>query len=182
MYLSLFENKKEREARTLLERILKTAGIASEANNVLMQYGPIGTLCEKFILFISPWLVVEKENLAAKILKNSFAQIEPLYRISSPEIVHSVFMNELIKAVNLLVDIKVSVEAKDSGNRILWEYDTPLVDFYRAHNGIALRTEKRVQPIKKTPVAIFFIAHVSSVNELTFSQVDFKTLFTDEND
>lgn len=169
--LALVESTKQ----ATLDHVLRRAGLVHKIARAFTDWPTLEHVASQFINYISPWLIINNENLAECRLAGAVAA----YNRFDSEIGHRAFIEHLAHTAIDLVAHRVSVRDND-GAWVVWGYDEPLPDFMRRHQCWAIQVRARETPLPAAPVMIKLLAAVSTTRDLTASDINLAQLLNSE--
>ncbi|WP_126448143.1 hypothetical protein [Sulfuricystis multivorans] len=160
--------------RLSLNRILSSAGFSSGPVKAFTDWPTLEHVAFQFIYFVSPWLVVNGENLAEQTLRDAIASYDETLLLGY-EVSHRKFIERIAASAKALSSIRVSVEGKD-GLWSVWTYDEPLMRYLANHKRYAIQIRERDTPVASSTVMIKLLAAISPTKDLEVAGLDYLSL------
>lgn len=160
--------------RGSIRRILDSAGMGARPVNAFVDYPALERMAQQFVNFVSPWLVVDEENLAERTLLNAIRA----YDKSLPEGYETSrrrFVEQIAVCARTLASADISVQNHD-GVWVHWNYDEPLMRYLASHDRRTVQIRKRKTPLLTTPIMIKLLAAVCPSSELEAAGIDYPAL------
>jgi hypothetical protein len=142
-----------------LKPLLEQAGVADIALPVCQRHPLIMEIAERFVRFVTPWLVHDGANLAKAALREAFAGV------SCDRVDYQAFITCICGIAPTLSTIRVSVPDSDN-NWHIWAYDEPLTDFAKRHGRMMFQIRERETPIPAQPIVTRLLAELACRREL----------------
>ncbi len=153
----------------LLRSTLKNARIEDQAEAVFVEWPELEQISVRFLRFVSPWLMIDEENVAEETLRNAFAAYEEKV-VGRKEFPHRCFMEAIAKCVDLLATVRVSVMSED-GLWEIWSYDEPLMSWMEKKHRSAMQIRNRDVPVDSGPLLIKMFAFISSTRDMQLAEI-----------
>lgn len=160
--------------RVSLNRILSNAGFSSSPVKAFTDWPTLERVALQFIHFVSPWLVVNGENLAERTLRDAIATYDETLHLGY-EASHRKFIERIAASAKVLSSLRVSVKDKD-GLWAVWTYDEPLMRHLANHKRYAIQIRERETPVASGTVMIKLLAAISPTQELEVAGLDYQSL------
>lgn len=160
--------------RVSLKRILINAGRSSSPVKAFTDWPILERVALQFIHFVSPWLVVNGENLAERTLMDAIATYDETLPLGY-EASHRKFIERIASSAKVLSSLRMSVKDKD-GLWVVWTYDEPLMRHLAKHKRYAIQIRERETPVTSGIVMIKLLAAISPTNELEVAGLDYQRL------
>jgi hypothetical protein len=146
-----------------LKPFLEQAGIADTADTICQRHPIIVEITERFVRFVTPWLVHDGKNLAGATLREAFAGFSGEF--AGKGVDYQKFITCLCGIAPTLSAIRVSVPDGD-GNWHIWAYEEALTDFARRHGRIMFQIRERETPIPAQPIVTRLLSELACRREL----------------
>lgn len=160
--------------RSSLQLILANTRLSSSARRVFVDWPTLEDTALRFLHYVSPWLIVDGENVAEAILQRAIAEYEDAPP-GAEDGRYRRFLVCLAGAAHVLCDLRVSVKNKDD-QWAVWSYDEPLMTYLARHNRTSLQIRRRDIGLPVTPVLIKLLASIGSTHELIEVESDIARL------
>lgn len=128
----------------------------------------------RFIDFVSPWLVLDGQNLAERALCEAIGCYNR-DRCAGVEAATRSFVRCLAETAVDLSKYRVSVQDSD-GLWIVWSYDEPLMQHLSNHKRKSIQIREREDPVPVAAVMIKLLAAVAPMKALQSAGLDFTNL------
>lgn len=161
------------DMRQSLTSVLKNAGVTERAERAFVEWPELETISLRFLQYVSPWLVVNDQNLAEETLKSAFLSIDS--KKAFKEFPHRGFMEAIVQCVDTLASVRISVMSASSGLWEIWSYDEPLLSWMEKMGKSAMQIRYRETAVDHSPLLIKMLAYVSSTREMQMAEISFAT-------
>lgn len=162
------------EYRSGLAHVLQCAGVSRDSVKAFADWPSLEQVAQRFIQFVSPWLIVDGANFAERTLLEAIAAYDQALG-TGYEAGHRKFLAVLAASASVLATLRVSVRDKD-GLWVVWTYDEPLVRHVERFGRASIQIRKRVAPIDAGPVLIKLLATISPTHDLELAGLDLPDL------
>ena len=166
-------NKHVNEARNMLETVLRNAGATECAESAFVEWPELEAISMRFLRFVSPWLIVNDQNLAEVTLKEAFAALEH-NNSGQKDFPHRCFMESITHCVEALASVRISVMSV-SGLWEIWSYDEPLLSWMDRMGKSAMQIRSRDTIVEQGPLLIKLLAYISSTRDMQMAEISFAT-------
>ena len=159
----------------MLATTLTNAGVIERAESIFVEWPELEAISTKFLRFVSPWLMVDEQNLAEVTLKEAFSTLNDK-RPGNKDFPHRTFMEAITHCVTLLASVRISIMTP-SGLWEIWSYDEPLLSWMERMGKSAMQIRKRETTLEQGPLLIKLLAYISSTRDMQMAEIAFETPF-----